>query len=854
MPRSAAGLLAAAAVTAFGAVLTPGVAIAQPAAVAPSPWPTMRHDLHNTGAGTSPAVYAGDRPWSFTTGRGLFITPVIGGDGAIYFGSADGSFYALNHNGRLRWKFTTGNIIDAAAALDGSQRTVTIGSADQNLYQLSTDPVLPSGRRRVLWRYHASLAPVAGQLVDWWEGDIAYGPDGNIYTGNTGGVVYSFTAGGRLRWTFRAGNSVWTMPAFGADGLGFWGSVDRSVFALSPSGQRVWSTPTLGFVVSSPAIGSDGTVYIGSFDSNLYALDPTTGATKWTFGANDHIYSSPALGQDAHGNTDAVYIASTDGSVYALSTSGKLLWSYDTGEAIRSSPVLGPGPPGDQGEILYVGSSDGSLYALDAATGHRRWSFSTVSHDPILSDRHQLNSSPALGRTGVYIGSEDGHLWYVPYDYCLHQADPRCNTNPGEPYPANIDRVFPVSAGGTTRPGGSEGPVPSSAEITGRLMVRQGGKTVYAAMLPAPSAAALVHTDPPFRFTAQLSGDGRYVFIAPDSFLKPNSTYRVTLSGRWGADGKREANWTLPGTWTRYGHFAGRFSFHTGGQGGALPLSVAPERVSAFELRRLALPLPPFLASVNQIGFDSYVLLVGAIAIGPPDRSGRGSILLWATQASHAADGSYVPDPHATLVFPLAGSYEGNTLLLAVRRAVLTFSFGQVPLQRFDMRFQLGPALTAEPGASLYAEAQCIQIPNYGRLAYLTGQCNEPGGVLAAAGTFITSSYPTGGQADRRPSGLSLSSLTLRAATKTAPGALTARLAVSAGGHYRATDHRIGLLMVDQAGHPVGLDYTAQRTVADRAGNVSAVTLSIPAGTSLPRHPRVYVISDVYPLASRQLP
>jgi len=40
----------------------------------------------------------------------------------------------------LRWKFTTGNIIDAAAALDRSQRTVTIGSGDQNLYQLRTDP------------------------------------------------------------------------------------------------------------------------------------------------------------------------------------------------------------------------------------------------------------------------------------------------------------------------------------------------------------------------------------------------------------------------------------------------------------------------------------------------------------------------------------------------------------------------------------------------------------------------------------------------------------------------------------------------------------------------------------------
>jgi hypothetical protein len=182
-------------------VVTVAAAPSLAMARAPSPWPSMRHDRHNTGAGTIPAEYHGDRPWSFTTGRGLFITPVIGGDGTVYFGSADHSFYALAADGRLRWRFTTGNIIDAAAALDRSQRTVTIGSGDQNLYRLSTDPRPLSRRRRVIWRYRATLEPAGGQLVDWWEGDVAVGPGGNLFTGNTGGVAYSFTPAGRLRWT-----------------------------------------------------------------------------------------------------------------------------------------------------------------------------------------------------------------------------------------------------------------------------------------------------------------------------------------------------------------------------------------------------------------------------------------------------------------------------------------------------------------------------------------------------------------------------------------------------------------------------------------------------------------------------
>jgi outer membrane protein assembly factor BamB len=587
----------------------------------------MRRDTRNTGDGTIPAAYHGDKPWSFQTGAGLFITPVVAGNGIVYFGSADHYFYALTPTGRLCWKLRTGNIIDAAAALDPSQRTVTIGSADDYLYHLSTNP---SARRRVIWRYHATLPPVPGQLVDWWEDDIAYGPDGNIYTGNTGGVVYSFTPSGRLRWTYRGStNSVWTMPAFGAGGSTYWGSVDRDIFALNRAGAASWSTSTLGFVVSSPAIGSDGTIYIGSFDSNLYAIDPSTGLQKWAFGTDDHIYSSPALAHNAAGQTTEIYIASTDGSVYALSPAGKLEWSYDTGEPIRSSPVLGPAPSGQSGQILYVGSSDGSLYALNAATGTRRWSFDTVDYsNPILRDRHELNSSPALGRTGVYIGSEDGRLWYVPYDYCLHRKDTRCDTDPGSPYPAQMNRVLPVSSGGTTERSGGEGPLPSSSEITGRLIERRDDSTLYASMLPAPDAAALVHTSPAFPFTAQVSGDGRYVFVVPRSFLKPSTTYHVSVSGRWGADGVRVANYTKPGTWTEYGSFGSRFRFKTAPLGGPLPLHTSANRVSTFLIRRLAVPLPAFLTSVNQIGFDSYVLLVGAVSVGAPDPAdgGRGRI------------------------------------------------------------------------------------------------------------------------------------------------------------------------------------------------------------------------------------
>ena len=59
-------------------------------------------------------------------------------------------------------------------------------------------------------------------------------------------------------------------------------------------------------------------------------------------------------------------------------------------------------------------------------------------------------ASPALGRTGVYIAGEDSYVDYVPYDYCLHRADGRCNTNPGDAFAAKLNHLYAVTPGGNT--------------------------------------------------------------------------------------------------------------------------------------------------------------------------------------------------------------------------------------------------------------------------------------------------------------------------------------------------------------------------------------------------------------------
>jgi outer membrane protein assembly factor BamB len=804
-----------------------------------SPWPEMRRDSRNSGHSPIRARYGGGRPWLFRTERGIFSTPVIGGDGTIYVGSADHDFYALRPDGRLRWKLRTGGIIDAAAALGAYDRRrktfpITIGSGDEHLYHLRGDGRRLTRSKRVIWRFRASQPPATGQLVNWWEGNAAIGPDGTIYAGNTGGGAYAIHPNGTQRWVYQAGNSVWTTPAFGPDGITYWGSVDLNAFALDASGQPKWSRTVAGYVTSSPAIGSDGTIYVGAFDRQLHALDPDTGADRWSFSTSEHIYGSPALGRNAQGQTAAIYIGSADGSLYALRPDGSLIWRYDTGDPIRSSPVVGKKPNG-KGEIVYVGSSNGKLYAVDAVSGKRRWSFDTTPAGGTLRDRDDLNGSPALGRHGVYIGGEHGFLAYVPYDYCLRRRDRRCERSPSQEFGSSVNRVFFVTPGGTTlrRP---ERRVPTATVLGTRLIVRQGGVTKAAKMV-ASDSDELVHATPNFRFQTQLSGDGQHLFIRPDGSLKPGTRYRVRVAGDWAAG---------PDS----GQFDTTIRFRTEAARGRLPLAVGKRRVGALTISRLALPLPSLLPSVNQIGFDSYDLIAGTLRKSKPSANGVGRILMWVIGA-RSVGGMNLADPRGNFAFPLEGTYRGDQVMLNASELSLQFSFGPVPLRSFDFRGRLGAGGRFGPGASLYGQVTCSEVPNYSFYLYVAGVCN-PSDTLAASGTFLSDGYRDG-PANRRPAGVSVSRISLTRPSAGADGEATATLRVARGAGYPAPRHLGSILLVDAGtGEPVSLDYRSLTTNAKGpSGNLRRVELTIPEGTELPARLRAYAIADVFPLASR---
>ena len=113
---------------------------------------------------------------------------------------------------------------------------------------------------------------------------------------------------------------------------------------------------------------------------------PSGGSLVWKYQTGGRVISSPTVADGI------VYVGSEDEHVYALSAyTGEIAWRYHVGSHVFSSPAVADG-------FVYVGSGDFHLHALNADTGELSW-------------RHQTGgdvfTSPTVADGVVYVGSGD---------------------------------------------------------------------------------------------------------------------------------------------------------------------------------------------------------------------------------------------------------------------------------------------------------------------------------------------------------------------------------------------------------------------------------------------------------------
>lgn len=366
----------------------------------------------------------------------------LNGDGRseILVGSETGILYALNADGKLRWKYDVSAAINRAAMAQPRLVPAEVPSPIRSAPAVAD--VTGDGRPEIFVSAGDVLSLRAHGGVMGLTADGAPLPGWPQVSCNidlaTGTPPTSFTPMETCAQLNGAGfaDGVVTSPAIGditGDGVPeiVYAGFDQFVYARRPDGSilpgwpyhsldTVWSSPALADLdsdgVDEVIIGLDGQRYRGpSYNGDFrdtqrggyLAALRGNGKPLWLAYQDEVFQSSPAVA-DLDGD-GLLEVAAGTGLYYCCNATdkngalgryfsvwnhdGSLLWRTALPGQVEGAPAIGD-VTGDAGLEVIFGATDGKLYALDGKTGAIRWS--TTVRDT-FNNSLPITGSPVLG-------------------------------------------------------------------------------------------------------------------------------------------------------------------------------------------------------------------------------------------------------------------------------------------------------------------------------------------------------------------------------------------------------------------------------------------------------------------------
>ncbi|CAJ36365.1 PQQ-binding-like beta-propeller repeat protein [Methanocella arvoryzae] len=302
-----------------------------------------------TQSGKLYSLYApyGSAQWTFTTDNktptAISAAPLVATDEVtrqrmIYFGSGQGTLFAVDINGKEVWRFQADSSIDCTPVLYNG--VIFFGTFNGKVYALSAE----DGNQ--CWNFTA----------DGWISDGLAAMDNQIYFGSWDGHLYSLDVGNGKQKLKVDLNSRVNAPVVSGDNI-YVGTQDGVLYCINRfSGNVQWKFETDGAIVSRPLVQLN-TVYFGSADGNLYAVNETNGRQIWKFAAQNGIRATPGF------DSGILYFGSSDGHVYAVDARmGLEYWRYNAGSAVDTTPMAGLGT--DRKKHLYFATVNGDVISL----------------------------------------------------------------------------------------------------------------------------------------------------------------------------------------------------------------------------------------------------------------------------------------------------------------------------------------------------------------------------------------------------------------------------------------------------------------------------------------------------------
>lgn len=299
-----------------------------------------------------------------------FACPAMDADGTIYVNCDSRGLLAINSDGTVKWQILTSALVPVSIA-DDSTIVAALG------IETSTRICALRPDASIRWQFAAGSDIYSTPAIDRYpvtESCV-------IYFATVAGQLYALNYDGTLRWSTVVGPVIGS-PAVGPDHTIYVCRFSDSLIAINPDGSIKWSLPVNTAAFSALAVAADGTVCLPTSEGNsefLLALAPD-GTARWRCPIGWSTVA-PVIGPDG-----TIYVGSHAGAFYAITSSGRLRWSYATGAAISS-----PAAVTMNGTVIF-GSADSSVHSLNAE-GKLLWR--------LRLDEPVLNSPVTVGTDGT---------------------------------------------------------------------------------------------------------------------------------------------------------------------------------------------------------------------------------------------------------------------------------------------------------------------------------------------------------------------------------------------------------------------------------------------------------------------
>ena len=252
------------------------------------------------------------------------VAPAVGPDGIIYVQGTTSWIYALDSNGRPRWKLNVGTGNGPLAAdnnavytnENGNLVAIAAGKAlwSVPLGTLSRGAIIPDG---VVVASSGALTAVSSTGSTLWtftpaggfSGDLTVA-NGEVYCGSGSGTVYALDArNGSVILQIASGAPVTSGPVAASSGSIFFGS--DALYAIDSSGTALWSSNAVIPVAHGIAAPSGGAVFDAASSGTASMIDGN-GNIQWA--ARD----LGIVTQVTAGPSGTVFVASSNGTVRSL--------------------------------------------------------------------------------------------------------------------------------------------------------------------------------------------------------------------------------------------------------------------------------------------------------------------------------------------------------------------------------------------------------------------------------------------------------------------------------------------------------------------------------------------------------